>query len=75
VYQFVRIRLERLLNRFKRIDDGAFALLRRCQVRLAAVSGGLQKARRNGIPTSISVRSPPYEARASSNLVHAKATC
>ena len=33
--------------------------------RLAAVSGGPQKARSNRLQTSVSVRSPPYEARAS----------
>jgi hypothetical protein len=33
--------------------------------RLAAVSGGLQKVRSNRLPVSVSVRSPPYEARAS----------
>jgi hypothetical protein len=33
--------------------------------RLASVSCGLRKANGNGLPTSVSVRSPPYEARAS----------
>ena len=33
--------------------------------RLAAVSGGLQKVRSNRLPVSVSVRSPPYQARAS----------
>jgi hypothetical protein len=33
--------------------------------RLAAVSGALQKARSNRLPTAVAVRSPPSEARAS----------
>lgn len=34
--------------------------------RRTAVLGGLQQARSNRLPSAVSVRSPPYEARASS---------
>ncbi len=54
MYEFVGIGLERLFDRFKRVADGAFALLRGCQDPAKAADGRVPTSSEPAIPWRIS---------------------